>query len=262
MSIVDYSGLASKPQGPKSLFMSKNKSGGRNQHGKITVRHIGGGSKKKIRLLDNKREKFDIPAKIISIEYDPNRTAFICLVTYPDGEKSYILAPEGLKIGEEVVSSKNKVEIKPGNRTQLKNIPAGTMVHEVELSSGKGGQIVRGAGTSAAVMSVEEDFTILKLPSGEIRKVFSNNMGTIGQVSNIDYVNMRIGKAGRMRLMGIRPTVRGKAMNPVDHPHGGGEGRNPIGLKYPKTPWGKHALGVKTRKKYKVSNKFIIKRRK
>ncbi|MBI4050432.1 MAG: 50S ribosomal protein L2 [Candidatus Doudnabacteria bacterium] len=260
-TVVDYSQLSRRPQAPKSLLFSKAKSGGRSNSGKITVRHIGGGTKKKLRLIDNIREKFDVPARVTSLEYDPNRSAFIALLTYRDGDKRYILAPEGVGVGAEVFSSRNKVEIKAGNRTRLKHMPAGTMVHDVEFDAGKGGQIVKGAGNYATVMSAEENFTILKLPSGEIRKFPSENMATIGQLSNPDNINVRIGKAGRMRLMGIRPSVRGKAMNPVDHPHGGGEGRNPIGLKYPKTPWGKHALGVKTRPKNKWSNKFIIKRR-
>ena len=262
MSVVDYSVLSKKSKAPRNLMISKSKSGGRNAHGKITVRHIGGGHRKRIRVIDNKREKFDIPGRIVSIEYDPNRSAFISLVAYKDGEKRFIIAPAEVKIGSIVVSSRNKPEIKAGNRTFLKYMPAGTQVHDIELLAGRGGQIVRGAGTYATVMAVEGESAILKLPSGEIRKAGGSNMATIGQVSNVDKMNERIGKAGRMRWKGIRPTVRGKAMNPVDHPHGGGEGRNPIGLKYPKTPWGKHALGVKTRKKHKASNKFIIQRRK
>lgn len=261
-SVVDYSGLAPRPQAPKALLVSKAKSGGRNISGKITVRHIGGGHKKKIRVVDNKREKYDIPARVQSIEYDPNRSAFLALLVYQDGEKKYMLAPRGFKIGSVVTSSRNKVEVKDGNRTILKHIPVGTMVHDIELFPGKGGQVAKGAGGYATVMAAEGGYVILKFPSGELRKVLEESMATIGQVSNEDHINVRIGKAGRMRLMGIRPTVRGKAMNPVDHPHGGGEGRNPIGLKYPKTPWGKHALGVKTRKKYKSSDKFILKRRK
>lgn len=261
MSVVDYSGLAKKPLALKSLSVSKAKSGGRSQQGKITVRHIGGGAKKKIRLIDSKRDKLDIGAKVTSIEYDPNRSAFLALLTYQDGEKRYIIAPAGISVGDRIVSSDGKVEIKVGNRTRLVNIPSGTLVYDIELFPGSGGQMARGAGTYATAMGVEGDFAILKLPSGEIRMVPGISKATIGQASNIDNINVRIGKAGRTRLMGIRPTVRGKAMNPVDHPHGGGEGRNPVGLKYPKTPWGKHALGVKTRKKHKASDKFIIKRR-
>lgn len=262
-SVVDHSKLSKKPQGAKRLMKSKSKSGGRNSQGRITVRHVGGGSKKKVRIIDNKRsDKLDIPAKIQSIEYDPNRSAFIALLAYADGEKRYILAPGKVKVGDTIVTSEKKVELKPGNRTLLKHYPAGTFVHDIELSPGKGGQMTRSAGSYAVVMAVEDDYVNLKLPSGEIRKVMSRNMATVGQASNIDHGNVRVGKAGRKRRMGIRPSVRGKAMNPVDHPHGGGEGRNPIGLKYPKTPWGKHALGVKTRKKNKDSDKFIVKPRK
>lgn len=261
-SSVDYSHLSKKPKGPRSLFKSKGKSGGRNAHGHITVRHIGGGSKKKIRLIDSDREKYDIPARVESVEYDPNRSAFIALLSYRDGEKRYIIAPAEISEGAVLVSSRQKVEVRPGNRTALRHIPSGTMVHDLELLPQKGGQIVRGAGSYATVMVVEGDYAILKLPSGEMRRVLTECMATIGQVSNLDHFNVRLGKAGRVRRMGIRPTVRGKAMNPVDHPHGGGEGRNPIGLKYPKTPWGKHALGVKTRGRKKSSDKFIIQRRK
>lgn len=261
-SSVDYSGISRKPQAPKSLFHSKSKSGGRNAHGKITVRHIGGGARKIVRLVDDKRAKLDIPARIASLEYDPNRSAFLALLFYRDGEKRYILAPAGAKVGDSVVTSRSRVEVQPGNRTRIGNIPAGTLIHDIELFPGQGGQLAKGAGTYATVMAVEGEYAILKLPSGELRKALVDSMATIGQVSNIDYNKVRIGKAGRMRLMGVRPTVRGKAMNPVDHPHGGGEGRNPIGLKYPKTPWGKHALGVKTRKRHKASDKFIIQRRK
>ncbi|MDP3741546.1 MAG: 50S ribosomal protein L2 [bacterium] len=261
-SVVDYSHLSGKSQAPKSLFARKVKSGGRNAHGKITVRHIGGGTRKQLRLVDSKREKFDIPSRVASLEYDPNRSAFLALLFYRDGEKRFILAPEGLKVGDSVISSKEKVEIKTGNRSKLQHMPAGTLVHDIELLPGRGGQMGRSAGSYATVMVVEGGYAVMKLPSGETRKILGSNMATIGQVSNVDHGKVRIGKAGRMRLMGIRPTVRGKAMNPVDHPHGGGEGRNPIGLKYPKTPWGKHALGVKTRKKDKWSNKFIIHRRK
>lgn len=261
MSVVDYSVLTKAAKPLRALVVSKAKSGGRNTHGKITVRHIGGGARKKLRLVDSLREKFNIPAKVASIEYDPNRSAFLALLIYRDGEKRYIIAPDGVKVEDIVVSSPNKVEVKTGNRTRLANLPAGTTVHEIELLAGQGGKIARGAGAYATVMSVEGEYAILKLPSGEIRRTSQDSMATIGQVSNPDHINERIGKAGRTRLKGIRPTVRGKVMNPVDHPHGGGEGRNPIGLKYPKTPWGKHALGVKTRNPKKYSNKFIIKRR-
>lgn len=259
-SVVDYAKVARKPMSPKSMLVSKAKSGGRNQHGKITVRHIGGGMRKKLRVMDL-RQKFDIPAKVLSIEYDPNRSAFLALIVYKDGAKGYVVAPQDLKVGDEIISSKSSVEIKAGNRTALSNIPVGTLVHDVELYPGKGGQMAKGAGAGASVMAVEGGYAILKLPSGELRKVLETGMATVGQVSNPDHINVRIGKAGRMRWKGIRPTVRGKAMNPVDHPHGGGEGKNPIGLKYPKTPWGKHALGVKTRRKNLASDKFIVKRR-
>lgn len=261
-TVVDYSNLSKKTLAPKHLIISKSKSGGRNQHGKITVRHIGGGTRKRIRVIDSFRGKFDIPARIVSLEYDPGRSSFLALLAYRDGEKRFIVAPHGTVVGQDIVSSRNKVEIKSGNRTILANIPAGTLVHDIELEPGKGGQMSRGAGSYATLMSTESGQTILKLPSGETRYFSGLCMATIGQVSNLDHFNVRLGKAGRVRRMGIRPTVRGKAMNPVDHPHGGGEGRNPIGLKYPKTPWGKHALGVKTRKRHKPSNKFIIKRRK
>lgn len=262
MSVVDYAGVARKPKGPRALFLRKAKSGGRNVHGRITVRHIGGGARKKLRLIDSKREKYDIPARVESIEYDPNRTAFLALLSYRDGEKRYILAPQGIAVGQTVVSSRGKTEIAAGNRMPLQYLPAGTLVHDIELAPGRGGQIVKSAGAAASVMAAEGDFAILKLPSGELRRVFTKSMATVGQISNVDHWSERIGKAGRMRLRGVRPTVRGKVMNPVDHPHGGGEGRNPIGLKYPKTPWGKHALGVKTRRKHKASDKFIMQRRK
>lgn len=262
MSTTDFSLLTKGVRPSKSLLWSKGKSGGRNQHGHITVRHVGGGSRKKIRILDTKRDKFNIPGKIMSLEYDPGRSAFIAGISYRDGEKRYAIAAHDAKVGQELISSKNKVEVMSGNRTSLKHIPVGTPVHDVEIEPGKGGQIAKSAGNFATIMAVEGGYASLKLPSGEIRKVSEDCTATIGQVSNIDHNNVRIGKAGRMRWKGVRPTVRGKAMNPVDHPHGGGEGRNPIGLKYPKTPWGKHALGVKTRKKHKSSDKFIIQRRK
>jgi large subunit ribosomal protein L2 len=262
MSVSDYSMLTKKSKVPKRLLLGKARSGGRNASGKITVRHIGGGFKKKLRLLDKKRDKYDVPGKIASIEYDPGHSAFISLVVYRDGDKRLILAPAGVKVGQTIVASKKKVEVEPGNRTMLKFVPAGTLVHDIEIMPGRGGQIARSAGTYATVTGTEGEYVLLKLPSGELRRVTKEGMATIGQVSNTDHGNVRVGKAGRVRLMGIRPTVRGKAMNPVDHPHGGGEGRNPIGLKYPKTPWGKHALGVKTRKKHKDSDKFILQRRK
>lgn len=246
----------------KSLIIIKKRSGGRNVNGRITVRHIGGGAKRFIRLVDFKRDKFDIPGIVKTIEYDPNRNARIALVIYKDGEKRYIIAPSDLVVGMEVISTKDKeIPIKSGNALPLKNIPAGSMIYNIELTPGKGGQLVRGAGNSAQLMALEGDYATIKLPSGEVRKFLQTCMATIGSVSNPDYMNIRWGKAGRKRHLGIRPTVRGKAMNPVDHPHGGGEGKHPIGLKYPKTPWGKHALGVRTRKPKKYSNRLILKRR-
>ncbi len=249
---------ASTPE--KKLTMTRKKYAGRTK-GKITVRHRGGGAKQRIRIIDFKRTKFDVPAKVATIEYDPNRGARIVLLHYADGEKRYMLAPVGLKVGDTVVSSMNKGDVKVGNRFRLQDIPAGMTVYNVELQPGRGGQIVRGAGASAQIMATEGIYTTLKLPSGEVRMVLSTCMATLGQSSNPDRRLIRWGKAGRMRHRGIRPTVRGKAMNPVDHPHGGGEARNSIGMKRPKTPTGKPALGVKTRGK-KASDKLIIKRRK
>ncbi len=261
-SVTDYSGLKANVRVPRSLIFSKSKSAGRNHSGKITVRHIGGGARKQIRVIDYSRlDKMNIPAKVQTLQYDPGRSAFISLLAYRDGEKRFILAPDGLKVGQ-VVTTSERTEIKVGNRMLLRNIPVGTNIHDVEiLGGGKGGQFVRAAGTYAIIQSMEGDNAFLKMPSGEIRRVPVRAYATIGQVSNVDWMYVRIGKAGRTRHMGRRPTVRGKAMNPVDHPHGGGEGHNPIGLKYPKTPWGKHALGVRTRNKKKSSSKFIVKRR-
>ncbi|MBT5808067.1 50S ribosomal protein L2 [Candidatus Uhrbacteria bacterium] len=244
----------------KKLTKTRKKFAGRTK-GKITVRHRGGGAKQRIRLVDFKRNKFDIPAKVATVEYDPNRGARIVLLHYADGEKRYMLAPIGLKVGDTVLSSKAKGEIQTGNRFELQNIPIGMQVYNIELNPGRGGQIVRGAGTAAQLMAVEGPYATLRLPSGEVRMVPRTCMATIGQTSNPDRRLIRWGKAGRMRHRGIRPTVRGKAMNPVDHPHGGGEGSNPIGMKRPKTPTGKPALGVKTRRK-RASGKLIIKRRK
>lgn len=249
---------ATKPL--KSLTIHKKKFAGRS-NGKITVRHRGGGAKQRIRLIDGKREKFDIPAKVATIEYDPNRGARIALLYYRDGEKRYIVAPIGMKVGDTVVSSKQKGEIQIGNRFALEHIPVGIQVYDIELQPGKGAQLVRGAGATAQLMAVEGSYATIKLPSGEIRMVLKHCMATIGQTSNPDRRLIRWGKAGRTRHRGIRPTVRGKVMNPVDHPHGGGEGRNSIGLTHPKTPTGKPALGVKTRRK-KASDKLIIQRRK
>ena len=256
----DFSGL-SKKKPERSLLMSIAKQGGRNSTGKITVRGQGGGHKQRYRMVDFKMNKFDIPAKVKSIEYDPNRTARIILVNYQDGERRYILAPDGLKIGDEIIVSK-KASIKIGNRMQLKNIPIGMEVHNVELEPGRGGQLAKSAGALIHVLGNESGYSHLSLPSGEVRMVSEKCMASIGKISNIEHSSIVLGKAGRSRWLGIRPHVRGSAMNPVDHPHGGGEGRQPIGLKHPKTPWGKPALGVRTRNKRKRSSKFIIKRRK
>lgn len=250
----------SRPE--KSLRVILKNQAGRNMYGRITVRHQGGGHKRFYRLIDFKQLRVDAPATVLGIEYDPNRSARIALLQYADGEKRYILWPLNLTVGMTVMSSKNPVAIQPGNRTSLKNIPVGMMVHNIELLPGKGGEIVRSAGTGATIMASEGEYAQLKLPSGEIRLVPKDCMATIGQLGNTDHFNVRLGKAGRKRHRGIRPSVRGKVMNPVDHPHGGGEGVNPIGLKYPKTPWGKHALGVKTRKRHRASNRFIVQRRK
>lgn len=248
----------SKPE--KKLTIKRKQHAGRTR-GKITVRHRGGGAKRRIRLIDFKRDKFDVPATIASIEYDPNRGARIALLNYADGEKRYMIAPVGLGVGDKIVSSKGKGEIQIGNRFQLQYLPIGQQIYDLELKPGKGAQIVRGAGTFAQLMAVEGAYATIKLPSSEVRMVLKTCMATIGQASNPDRRLIRWGKAGRTRHRGFRPTVRGKAMNPVDHPHGGGEGRNPIGLKHPKTPTGKPALGVKTRRK-NASDKLIIKRRK
>ena len=247
-------------QPEKSLLVSLKKNSGRNAHGKITVRHRGGGNRRKYRIIDFKRNKDGIPAKVATIEYDPNRTANIALLNYADGEKRYILAPVGLKVGDTVLSGPT-ADIKPGNAMALKDMPVGTVVHNIELKPGKGAQLVRSAGVSAQLMAKEGKYALLRLPSGEMRYVSINCKATIGQVGNIEHGNVVIGKAGRKRHMGIRPTVRGSVMNPNDHPHGGGEGRSPIGRPSPVTPWGKPALGYKTRKKNKASDKLIVSRR-
>ena len=249
---------ASAPE--KSLVVGVRKSGGRNNEGHLTMRYIGGGHKRKYRLIDFKRNKDGVPATVKTIEYDPNRNARIALVNYADGEKRYILAPLDLKVGD-VIESGPDADIKIGNCLPLKNMPLGTMVHNVELKIGKGGQIARGAGTSAQLMAKEGDYALLRLPSGEIRKVHINCRATIGQVGNIDAENICIGKAGRSRWLGIRPANRGVVMNPNDHPHGGGEGHSPVGRKRPVTPWGKCAFGTRTRKEKKASSKLIVKRR-
>ena len=245
----------------KSLLVTKKKSGGRNNQGRMTVRHIGGGAKRKYRLIDYKRNKFDIPARVTTIEYDPNRTANIALLTYKDGEKRYIIAPKGLEVGAIVISSKT-ADIKVGNTLPLEAIPVGTVVHNVELKPGKGAEIARSAGASAQILGREGKYVLLRLQSGETRKVLGTCLATIGTVGNEDYELVNIGKAGRTRHMGIRPTNRGSVMNPNDHPHGGGEGRTPIGRKGPVTPWGKPALGYKTRKNKKASSKLIVSARK
>lgn len=245
----------------KSLLTSLKKHAGRNSQGKITVRHKGGGEKRKYRIMDFKRDKDGIPAKVAGIEYDPNRTANIALLHYKDGEKRYILAPNGLKVGDVIFSGEGS-DIKVGNCLKMKDMPVGTIIHNIELKAGKGGQLVRSAGNSAQLMAKEGKNVLLRLPSGEMRYVNANCKATIGQVGNIESANVTIGKAGRQRHLGIRPTVRGSVMNPNDHPHGGGEGRSPIGRPSPVTPWGKPALGYKTRNKKKLSNKMIVTRRK
>lgn len=246
-----------KPE--KSLIISLKKSAGRNAQGKITVRHIGGGNRKKYRIIDYKRNKDGIPAKVVSIEYDPNRTAYIALLNYADGEKRYILAPIGLNVGDVVMSGLD-VEIKVGNTLPLENIPVGSVIHNIELQPGKGGQFARSAGAEVQLMAKEGKYATLRLPSGEMRKVLLTCRATIGTVGNVDHELVSLGKAGRSRHMGIRPTVRGVTMNPNDHPHGGGEGKSPVGMKSPMTPWGKPALGLKTRKKKNKSNRLMVKR--
>ena len=259
MSTTDYSEL-SKVAPERSLLVSLKKNSGRNSYGRITVRHRGGGVRTKYRVIDFKRDKFDIPATVATVEYDPNRSAFIALLQYEDGEKRYILQPAGLKVGDKVVAGPN-ADIKAGNALPLTNIPVGTVVHNVELYPGRGGQLARAAGNSAQLMAKEGAYALLRLPSGELRNVPVGCMATVGQVGNLDHENVKIGKAGRKRHMGWRPTVRGSVMNPCDHPHGGGEGRAPIGRPGPVTPWGKPALGYKTRNTKKKSDKLIIKRR-
>lgn len=244
----------------KSLLASKKRTGGRNAHGRITVRHIGGGHKQKYRIIDFKRNKDGVPAKVATIEYDPNRSANIALLQYMDGEKRYILAPLGLRVGETVVSGP-EADIKPGNALNIENIPVGTMIHNIEMKPGKGAQLVRSAGNAAQLMAKEGDYAHIRLPSGEVRLVPVRAKATIGQVGNLDHQNVKLGKAGRNRNLGIRPTVRGSVMNPVDHPHGGGNGKAPIGMPGPVTPWGKPTLGYKTRKKKNQSDKMIIRRR-
>lgn len=258
MTVASFDEItASKPE--KSLTERLKKTGGRNQQGRLTVRHQGGGHKRLYRVIDFKRTKDGIPARVATIEYDPNRSARIALLNYVDGEKRYILAPNGLKVGDQVVSGPD-ADIKVGNALPLKNIPVGTTVHNVELKIGKGAQLVRSAGTSAQLMAKEGDYALLRMPSGELRKVHINCRATIGEVGNLEHENITLGKAGRSRWLGIRPENRGVAMNPSDHPHGGGEGRSPVGRKHPVTKWGKCAMGAKTRRK-KASDKLIVKGR-
>ena len=258
MSVLTFEELTKKAP-ERSLTEHLKKNAGRNKQGKITVRHQGGGGKAKYRIIDFKRDKDNIPAKVAAIEYDPNRSAFIALLHYADGEKRYILAPQGLKAGDTVVSGPT-ADIKPGNALPIANIPLGTLIHNVEIKIGRGGQLVRSAGNAAQLMAKEGAYAQVRLPSGEVRMIPMNARATIGSVGNSDHENVRIGKAGRTRHMGIRPTVRGVVMNPVDHPHGGGEGKSPVGMPAPVTPWGKPALGLKTRKHKKYSNKMIVKR--
>ena len=259
MAVTDYSVL-SKVAPERSLLEPMKTTAGRNNTGRITVRHHGGGNRTKYRVIDFKRNKLDVPATVMTLEYDPNRTAFIALIQYEDGEKSYIIAPDGLKVGYIVMNGPN-ADIKPGNALPLSAIPVGTVIHNIELYPGKGGQLVRSAGNFAQLIAKEGKYGLVRLPSGELRNVPLNCYATIGQVSNVDHDNVKIGKAGKKRHMGWRPTVRGSVMNPVDHPHGGGEGKSPVGRPGPVTPWGKPALGYKTRAKHKASDKFIVKRR-
>lgn len=262
MTVSAFDGVDKKAQPERSLVEVLKKHSGRNSYGRITVRHQGGGNRKKYRVIDFKRDKLDMAGTVVRLEYDPNRSAFIALVKYEDGELRYILAPVGLKAGDTVISSAN-ADIKPGNALPIEKIPVGTVIHNVELQPGHGAQLVRSAGTAAQLMAKEADKNLaqIRMPSGEVRYVRMNCMATIGQVGNLDHENVHIGKAGRKRHMGIRPTVRGSVMNPNDHPHGGGEGRAPVGRPGPVTPWGKPAMGLKTRKTKNPTDKFIIKRR-
>ena len=259
MTVTDYSGL-SKVAPEKSLLEPVKKTAGRNSYGRITVRHIGGGNRKKYRVIDFKRDKRGMNATVLTLEYDPNRSAFTALVQYEDGEKRYIIAPDGLKVGDTVRAGAD-ADIKPGNALPLENIPVGTFIYNIELYPGKGGQMVRSAGNTAQLMAKENGYALLRLPSGELRNVQASCYASIGTVSNLDHENVNRGKAGKTRHLGIRPTVRGSVMNPNDHPHGGGEGKSPVGRPGPVTPWGKPALGYKTRSLKKASNKFIVRRR-
>lgn len=247
----------SRPE--KSLVLPVKKTGGRNSGGRLTVRHRGGGAKRQLRIIDFKRDNFGVPGKVVAIEYDPNRSGRIALVHYADGDKRYILWAVGVRVGDTVMSGP-EAEIKPGNALPLKNIPSGTMVHNLELHKGKGAQLVRGAGAAAQLLAREEDYALVRLPSGEVRRIHADCMATVGQVGNVEHAQIKLGRAGRKRLMGRRPHVRGSAMTPRDHPHGGGEGRSPIGLPGPKSPWGKPTLGYRTRRR-KETNKYIVRRR-
>ena len=260
MTVSNYEEVTKKSP-EKSLLAKKKKNSGRNSYGRITVRHQGGGNRQKYRIIDFKRNKDDMFATVVGIEYDPNRSANIALLQYEDGTLSYILAPQGLKDGDKVISG-DKADIKPGNSMSIENIPVGTMIHNIELNPGQGGKMVRAAGQAAQLMAKEGQYSHVRLPSGEMRLVLTRCRATIGTLGNADHENVKLGKAGKTRHLGVRPTVRGSVMNPVDHPHGGGEGRAPVGHSGPMTPWGKPALGYKTRKKNKASNKFIVKRRK
>ena len=260
MTVSGFEGVDKHCSPEKKLTESLKKHAGRNSYGRITTRHHGGGNKQKYRIIDWKRDRENDPATVLRLEYDPNRSAFIALVEYPDGERRYIIAPAGLKAGDVVVSGPNS-DIRPGNCLPLQNIPVGTVIHNIELNPGKGAQLVRGAGNAAQLMAKEGSMATVRLPSGEMRKVRLTCRAVVGAVGNSDHANISIGKAGRKRHMGWRPTVRGSVMNPVDHPHGGGEGKSPIGRPGPVTPWGKPTLGYKTRKKKNITDKFIVKRR-
>ena len=260
MSVSGFDGVDKHAKPQKELVEVLKKHSGRNSYGRITVRHQGGGNRKKYRVIDFKRDKMDVPATVLRLVYDPNRSAYIALVEYTDGERRYILAPVGLNVGDTVLSSA-AADIKPGNALPLANIPVGTVIHNIELYPGKGAQLVRSAGVAAQLMAKENGMATVRLPSGEYRKVRLNCIACIGQVGNVDHANIAVGKAGRKRHMGIRPTVRGSVMNPCDHPHGGGEGKAPVGRPGPVTPWGKPAMGYKTRKKKNATDKFIVKRR-
>ncbi|MBE6992389.1 MAG: 50S ribosomal protein L2 [Ruminococcaceae bacterium] len=260
MTVSGFDGVDKKAKPERSLVVTLKKNAGRNSYGRITVRHRGGGNKRKYRIIDFKRDKMDVEGSVLRIEYDPNRSAYIALVEYTDGERRYIIAPHGLKAGDTIIASAS-ADIKVGNALPISSIPVGTVIHNIELYPGRGAQLVRSAGTSAQLMAKDGELAQVRLPSGEVRYIRMNCMATIGQVGNLDHENVHLGKAGRVRHMGIRPTVRGSVMNPNDHPHGGGEGKSPVGRPGPVTPWGKPALGYKTRKTKNPTDKFIVKRR-